>query len=313
MTTPFLKRGIWRSQWSTLPAGTAAAPALTFTGDTDTGLFAPAADTLALTTGGTERLRVDSAGNVGVGVTPSAWNSSHRALQGIGSYGAFSSDDGSGAAHLTSNAFFNASNAWVYNNSAAAARYEINGYGGVHRWFIAASGTAGDSVSFSQAMTLNAAGALLVGTANENSNARAHFYGTTASNNGLNITHAGVGSALVRISAENALTFGIDGANGNTERARVTADGNLGLGAATFGTDAAKVLAIANGTEPSTGPADTIQIYSVDRSAGNTIPAIYCEGSGVTNAGITSTTVTHKIAIKVNGTVYYLLATTDAT
>jgi hypothetical protein len=89
--------------------------------------------------------------------------------------------------------------------------------------------------------------------------------------------------------------------------------GNLGLGTSSFGTSAAGVLSIGNGTEPSTGPANTVQVYSVDLSAGNTIPAVYCEGSGVTGAGITNVTVTHKIAIKVNGTVYYLLATTNAT
>jgi len=110
-------------------------------------------------------------------------------------------------------------------------------------------------------------------------------------------------------------TFGLsDGtAGGVTEKLRLTGFGNLGLGVTTFGTSATRTLAILNGTEPTSGPADTLQIYSVDRSAGNTIPAIYCEGSGVTNAGITSTAVTHKIALKVNGTVYYLLATTNAT
>jgi hypothetical protein len=102
-------------------------------------------------------------------------------------------------------------------------------------------------------------------------------------------------------------------AGGATEKLRLTGFGNLGIGVSTFGTSATRTLAILNGTEPSSGPADTLQIYSVDRSAGNTIPAIYCEGSGVTNAGITSTAVTHKIALKVNGTVYYLLATTNAT
>jgi hypothetical protein len=98
-----------------------------------------------------------------------------------------------------------------------------------------------------------------------------------------------------------------------TERMRLDSAGNLGLNTATFGTSAAGVLALANGTAPSTGPADTVQIFSVDRSAGNTIPAVRCEGSGVTNAGITNTTVTNKIAIQVNGTIYYLLATTNAT
>lgn len=47
----------------TVGAGTAALPSLTPTGDTNTGLWAPAADTLAFSTNGTERLRLDSAGN----------------------------------------------------------------------------------------------------------------------------------------------------------------------------------------------------------------------------------------------------------
>jgi len=100
----------------------------------------------------------------------------------------------------------------------------------------------------------------------------------------------------------------------NTERMRLDASAsNLGLNTTTFGTSAAGVLALGTGTAPTSGPADTVQLFSVDRTAGNTIPGIRCEGSGVTNAGITNTTVTHKIAMQVNGTIYYLLATTNAT
>jgi len=47
----------------------------------------------------------------------------------------------------------------------------------------------------------------------------------------------------------------------------VDANGNVGIGTETFGTSAAKVLAIPNGTVPSTSPADSIQLYAVDVSS----------------------------------------------
>jgi hypothetical protein len=53
-------------------AGTAGAPAVTTTGDLDTGIFFPAANTLAFSTNGTEDARFDSAGNFGIGTTSPA-------------------------------------------------------------------------------------------------------------------------------------------------------------------------------------------------------------------------------------------------
>lgn len=50
-------------------AGTAAAPSISPTGDSNTGLFFPAADTIAFAEGGVEALRLDASGNVGIGTS----------------------------------------------------------------------------------------------------------------------------------------------------------------------------------------------------------------------------------------------------
>jgi hypothetical protein len=52
-----------------LSAGTVSSPSLTFTGDSNTGIYSPGADNLAITTSGTERLRVISTGEIVAGGT----------------------------------------------------------------------------------------------------------------------------------------------------------------------------------------------------------------------------------------------------
>jgi len=62
---------------STVAAGTTAAPSITPTGDSDTGIFFPSADTVAIGEGGAEAARFDSSGRLLVGT------SSSRTIQGV--------------------------------------------------------------------------------------------------------------------------------------------------------------------------------------------------------------------------------------
>jgi len=134
--------------------GSAATPAIRGT-DANTGIFFPAADTIAFAEGGAEVARFDSSGNFGLGVTPSAWGTTSKAMQF--STGAFEARSASFSSNT--NAYFNSG--WLYVGTGRATLY--NQTAGQHVWYNSASGTAGNAITFTQAMTLDASGNLLVG------------------------------------------------------------------------------------------------------------------------------------------------------
>ncbi len=99
--------------------------------------------------------------NLGVGVTPSAWLSSQPSLQlKSGSYFATAGQ----YAFFTANTYLNSSSVETYVANGSATKYTHAV--GQHQWFTAPSGTAGNAITFTQAMTLVSSGNLGVGTTN---------------------------------------------------------------------------------------------------------------------------------------------------
>jgi hypothetical protein len=114
------------------------------------------------------------AGNLGIGATPSPWGSNFNTID-LGSYfGLVSTTDSS---RILSNAYINNVGNPIYKNTAAAT---MNGsWGAEYRWYQAASGTAGATITWSQQMTLNASGSLGIGATTINASAKVQVDSTT--------------------------------------------------------------------------------------------------------------------------------------
>jgi len=98
--------------------------------------------------------------NLGLGVTPNAGWVNAKAID-IASYGSISADIATSAGITVGyNCYGISATSWVYKNTFTASRYTQED--GIHKWFNAASGTAGNTITFTQAMTLTASSQLLV-------------------------------------------------------------------------------------------------------------------------------------------------------
>ena len=103
---------------------------------------------------------IDSSGNLGLGVTPSAWYGNMKALQ-FSDTASYISSYTSGITtyqhmFLGNNGYMDSAGNWLYSKSRPAAQYYQQD--NTHKWLIAASGTAGNAITFTQAMTLDEIG-----------------------------------------------------------------------------------------------------------------------------------------------------------
>jgi hypothetical protein len=241
----------------------------------------------------TAGMTLDSSGNLGLGVTPSAWGSGFKALE-VGRVGNGFFSVGADSLQVANNYYYNGTN-YIYAANGFAARYHM--VTGQHQWYTAASGTAGNTITFTQAMTLDASGNLGIGTTSPSYQLQVGTYGTTADATlALGSTTSGTGTirfgdgtsgtnanaGLLRYDhSANAMIFWTD----VTERMRIDSSGNLLVG---------KTSATANGGDVQVSSGITFPATQVAKSNANTLDD-YEEGtftptvSGVTLSSATGT------------------------
>ena len=141
---------------------------------------------------------VTDTGNVGIGVTPSAWGAGYKALQlgdGLSLMG--STINGT----IAANAWFDGTN-WKYISANSSAQYYCSYFGnGSHVWTTSTGvPSAGGTVSYNQAMTLDASGNLLLATTTNTPSARQYINQTSGSNPALYIAGGASTTPLINFN-----------------------------------------------------------------------------------------------------------------
>jgi hypothetical protein len=268
---------------ATFSAGTAALPAITTTGDTNTGIFFPAADTIAFTEGGAEAMRIDSSGNVGIGVTPSAWFAFKAIQIGVGSFSCY---DVNNDTRFSSN-WYESNTGAKYIETDFATMYRQSS--GQHVWSIAPSGTAGATLTFTQAMTLDTTGNVGIGTTSPTqrltvkSNTNGNQFGIDNAGNqytSFNIYNNGTNKVAIAYDNTNALLQIVASAaasqmvlyTADTERMRIDAIGNVlvNTSSSTASSGQTAKLQVAGGIRTTTGFTSSISLGTIAQNATTT-------------------------------------------
>jgi hypothetical protein len=235
----------------TTGTGTAAAPAIVPTGDTNTGIFFPAADTIAFSEGGTEGMRIDSSGNVGIGTTSPSGPLHIRGAAGRFAFPATSGATQSNGLTLRlndasdDNAILDiggnsTSGYWLQatNNANLATNYPLllNPNGGN-----VGIGTTSPSLKLTVASDDTLGGILVTG-----SNAPGIRLNDTTDGNSYSAVFAQNGGVLyisadaLNTAANSSIRFEVDQA----ERLRIDSSGNVGIGTTSPGAK----LGVSDGT-----------------------------------------------------------------
>ena len=244
---------------------------------------------IILGTAGATRATLDSSGNLGLGVTPSAWRTdfSTRAIQ-VGLVGSLSSLQASTTNNQTfvsSNTFLGVSD-WVYLYSDAASKYRQ--YAGQHSWFTAASGTANTTT------ITNGVSYTIITSGNQTA------FGAANNNVGTQFTATSSGTLSSGTVSQN-ISF--------TQAMTLDASGNLGIGQTNPSTWLVNGLGIGSGANDwgatiYTGTANTGYLCFADGATGLDRYRGYISYAHATNAMIFATDAAERMRIDASGRLF---------
>ena len=280
-------------------AGTASAPGITFIDDNNTGLYSPTTDTVAITTAATERVRVDSLGNVGIGTSSFTAPSSGRQILEInGPTSALINFDVAGTRKAYH--FADSTDVYSYNTSSGSYRFgtnntermqidssgrllvglsssidsgskfQVEGRNSITAIrYSAATGNAGSKIELSRSASNTIGTTAAVSATDELGEIR--FRGATSSstfNTGAIIAARVESGTISSSSFPTALLFSTtaDGASSSTERLRIDSSGRVGIGASSFN-DAQEALRV----QSTSGGTDTFLTIKAQSDSGKSI------------------------------------------